>query len=283
MVNTIGIGFSRTGSTWLSRCLEEHPEICFSKEKETHFFNLDARFNEGVDSYHSYFDCGDEKVVAEFTAVYTRDSEKVAERIHAYNPKTKLLVMLRNPADRAFSNYIYRKSRVGGYESFEKAVEENDQIVQEGLYAKHLAPFFELFPIEQFIFVVQEESRKNPKETIQEVYGELGIDSQFIPSCIGREVNASKDHAYKLPWLQHAIQRTRMAVHKSKLLGPIRNLVKFFGVTKIISNVQKANEAKGEAKEEMLESTRSKLLKYYAEDIQSLEEKTGLNLDIWKR
>jgi len=283
MVNAIGVGFSRTGSTWLSRCLSDHPNICFSKEKETHFFNLDTRFSEGVESYHSYFECGDEKITAEFTAVYARDSEKVATRIHAYNPHAKIIVMLRNPVDRAFSNYMYRKSRVGGYKTFEEAIEEKDSIIEEGLYAKHLAPFLKLFPLEQFIFVIQEESRMYPKVVIKKVYKKLGVDSNFVPPCIGKEINASKNHVYKIPWLQHVIQRLRMYVHKSKMLHSVRNLLKAVGFTKMIACIQKANEAKRCSEEKISTSAREYLLKYYSNDTAKLEEVTGISLDIWKK
>jgi len=284
MINFIGIGFSRTGSTWLSRCLAEHPDICFSKDKETHFFNLDPRYAEGSSLYESYFDhCKNESVQGEFTAVYARESEKVAPRIYEYASDVKLLVMLRNPVERAFSNYMYRKTRVGGYKSFEDVVEKNDPIIQEGFYMEHLKPFLKLFSKEQFIFIVQEESRKDPKGVIKEVYSQLGVDSSFEPSCVGREINASKDHVYKLPWLQHAIQRVRMFVHRSKILGPVRNIAKTVGLTKIISRIQQANGTKGKVQERMLEETRVKLMRHYLKDIEELETVTGLNLQIWKK
>tara|TARA_B100000745_G_scaffold292684_2_gene233836 strand:+ start:4740 stop:5597 length:858 start_codon:yes stop_codon:yes gene_type:complete len=285
MVNVIGIGFSRTGSTWLSKCLEEHPEICFSKEKETHFFNLDARYKEGIDAYHANFDCADEKVVAEFTAVYTREGEKVAPRIHAYNPDARLLVMLRNPAERAFSNYTYRKARVGGQGAFIDIVKEKGDLINEGLYAKHLAPFFNLFPKKQFVFIIQEESRENPRAIIQEVYESLGVDASFTPSCIGKEINASKDHAYYLAWFQHGIQHIRVFMHKSIIFAPLRTFAKISGITKSIAYLQHLNarSTKTAWKESIDPALKKELMEYYEEDIRVLEKNISRTLDIWRK
>ena len=106
----IGIGVQKSATSWVFQSLIEHPEIQAGKEKEINFFNFKYQYG-----YHWYqnrfFDS--ELLTGEFSTQYFWD-KNVPERIYQFNPDIKLILCLRNPVDRAFSQHQHeiRKNRV---------------------------------------------------------------------------------------------------------------------------------------------------------------------------
>ena len=103
MVDFIGIGAQRSGTSWVYACLYEHPEICIPI-KEIHFFSR-PRYENGTLWYEEHFaTCGVGKRCGEFSTSYLY-SDVTAERIHKHYPEVKILAILRNPITRALSQY----------------------------------------------------------------------------------------------------------------------------------------------------------------------------------
>lgn len=105
------IGAQKAGTTALFHYLKMHPNIKASNPKEIHFFNCDNRFARGYDFYHSFFPqktSGTDKTF-EASGSYLAHG-RAPERIFKYNPALKLIVLVRDPAERAFSAWnMYRK------------------------------------------------------------------------------------------------------------------------------------------------------------------------------
>ena len=102
-VNFIGVGAQKSGTSWIYACLYEHPEIC-APIKEIHFFSR-PRYEKGIAWYEKQFDrCAVEKLRGEFSTSYLYTPEAAA-RIHAAYPDAKIIAVLRNPIDRAYSQY----------------------------------------------------------------------------------------------------------------------------------------------------------------------------------
>lgn len=101
------IGAQKAGTTSLFKYLVSHPKIVTPKQKELHFFEQDNAYQSGIDFYHSFFPLRSEVGPGQITCEATpyMHTPIAVERIHAYNPDLKLIVMLRNPVDRAFSQY----------------------------------------------------------------------------------------------------------------------------------------------------------------------------------
>ncbi len=103
MVDFIGVGAQKSGTSWAYACLYEHPEIC-APVKEIHFFSR-PRYEEGKEWYEGHFKkCEEGLLRGEFSTSYLY-SEESPERIHACYPNAKLIAILRNPIDRAYSQY----------------------------------------------------------------------------------------------------------------------------------------------------------------------------------
>lgn len=109
--NFLGVGASKSATSWVHTCMEEHPEIFVPSEKEIHFFNYN--YEKGFDWYESFFHEGiGKKAIGEISGYLITPG--VPQRIYDYNPDMRLLFFLRNPIDRAYSHYCMdlRSARV---------------------------------------------------------------------------------------------------------------------------------------------------------------------------
>src|SRR6266850_2345695 len=100
-------GAQKAGTTALHYLLSKHPNITMGDQQEMHFFDDDEKFAGGVDYdlLHRHFPrIGRSTIAGECTPSYLY-WKPAAERIWQYNPKIKLLVLLRNPIDRAFAQW----------------------------------------------------------------------------------------------------------------------------------------------------------------------------------
>jgi len=100
------IGAMKSGTTTLHNILRQHSQIFLPPEKEIHYFDIDKNYTKGLDYYASFFnDAKRYQLIGEITPRYIWNSQ-IAQRIAKdLGTKTKLIAILRNPADRAFSHY----------------------------------------------------------------------------------------------------------------------------------------------------------------------------------
>ena len=118
LVDFIGIGVQKSATTWMYSMLTSHPEIKGAKgglkNKEVNFFN--RSYFLGFDWYNNKFEFGDH-IVGEFSTLYFPECS-VPERVYKYNPDIKLILIVRNPIDRAFSQHKFQfmKNRLSDYQ-----------------------------------------------------------------------------------------------------------------------------------------------------------------------
>ncbi len=192
------IGTQKGGTTSLFACLKQHPEVAMSRQKEAHFFN--THFEKGLIWYKRFFPFKNSKKIAgEVTPCYMYHPQ-AAERMKAILPNVKLIVMLRNPIDRAYSGYIMgREFGWDDTETFEAALEQEEHYkilkiktlqdnpkyyseaqdrlfyLERSKYYSQLKLWFKYFKREQFLFIKSENFFKNPKNELTKVYDFLSI------------------------------------------------------------------------------------------------------------
>jgi len=175
-------GAPRSGTTWIYELLNKHPEIYMAKpvRPEPKFFLVDDLYERGFSYYQSTWFNGLEpgRMAGEKSTNYL-ENPAVAARINQHLPHVKLIFILREPADRAFSNY--RWSVMNGYETHDFATalsleEERERTLaahlrfvrphayfSRGLYAELLKPFFSLFSQKQILCLRYEDLRDQPE------------------------------------------------------------------------------------------------------------------------
>lgn len=191
-VSLLGIGAPKAGTSWIARCLDEHPEIAIPK-KEINFFN--KNYEKGLDYYHQFFKNFPKsyKAVGEFSPNYLCDP-RAAKRIFEYNPDIRLIVILRNPIDRAFSHFLH-EVRAGQAELKKGLIHEmktHKEYLLHGFYAKHLEPYLRYFGVEKMKVLVYEEIIQEPLKHMKTIYQFLKVDKDFIPSSLTKKINETR-------------------------------------------------------------------------------------------
>ena len=196
LVNTFIVGAGKSGTSWINSCFIEHPDIFVSYVKENNFFS--SHYEKGIDFYKKNFlNVANEKIIADVSPQYMYH-EKVAERIHNYNSKAKILFVLRNPIDRAFSHFKMER-RYGNlssnitYEILNNKTSLSKQILEMGMYGKHILRYQNLFPSNQIHYFYYDDLKKNPKKFLKEIFSTLSVDKTFIPSIINTTYHVTRN------------------------------------------------------------------------------------------
>ncbi len=187
-------GAMRSGTTALNSYLRQHPEVGVSSDKETHFF--DRNFDNGLDWYRSLFpEEGKFRAIGEATPNYMF-SPMALDRIKETLPDVKLVVMLRNPIDRAYSHYWHDRARGKIEGEFEENVarelDNADQAlsyIARGRYRAQIENILKRFPSTALHVEVFEDILDRPDDLYSSVCRFIGVDDSFRPESLGAPVN----------------------------------------------------------------------------------------------
>ncbi len=203
-VNII-IGAQRSGTTYLCKLLDQHPEICMSQpmRPEPKFFlnidEIDKGKRHYLDKY--FFDRQNGQVLVEKSTSYI-ESIDAGKRIKKMFPDAKVLTILRNPVNRAISNYIFSKKHGLETRSLEGVFIEGKPLprldfvtsvspfdyIKRGQYIDYLYDYINLFGNKNIKIVIFEKLIGNLKE-IQDVYSFFEIDNKYIPENLDKKIN----------------------------------------------------------------------------------------------
>jgi len=218
-------GAMRCGTTSLNGYLREHPQVAVSQPKEVHFFDL--HYDEGLEWYRGHFpEPGPAVAIGEATPDYLYHQEAVA-RIAASIPEVKLIVMLRNPVDRAYSHYWHNRSRGRETLGFEAALDAEPGRLAEGpeprrifsyadkgRYRAQVERVYATVPPQRVLVRTFEELERNPAAVFVDTCRFLGIDDGFRPANLGEAINAYVE--FRSPRLRDVAKR---------LPGPLRTII----------------------------------------------------------
>lgn len=131
--NLFILGAAKCGTTTLHNHLSKIPEICMSKPKEPFFF--EAYFDKGLEFYRrNYFRHWNGEPIVGESRHRNLIQPYVPERLHKTNPDAKLLVMVRDPAERAYSHWYHNYSRLSEPLRFRDAIREDHARIDRGLF-----------------------------------------------------------------------------------------------------------------------------------------------------
>lgn len=208
-------GVQKGGTTALFDYLGEEPGLSLSREKEVHFFDDETRDWAAPDyaAYHAAFAPFDGRPRGEATPIYLYWRGSL-ERIAAYNPDIKLIVVLRDPVERAWSHWKMEYARGAETRPFAWCVREGRgrlfeaepwgfhrefSYVERGFYGEQLERALALFPREQVLVLRAEELRADPGTTMDALRAFLGLPAGPAPHPravhVGREMDYGGDLA----------------------------------------------------------------------------------------
>jgi len=198
------IGAYKSGTTSLYRYLGQHPQIYVSPIKEPSFFafgasghsDSSAAFRKSTKTLAEY-----EQLFAHaegFSAIGDVSPEYMTSRIAARNihnrvPHAKLIAILRNPIERAYSDFLmYRRDGLEPECDFSKALDlqstralsadPTGHYVSTGFYGSQLARYYDAFPSSQIKVVLMDELEADALQTLSHIFSFLSVDPAFVPA-----------------------------------------------------------------------------------------------------
>jgi hypothetical protein len=287
--NFFVIGAYKSGTTSLYQYLSQHPQVFVPRVKEPNYFAFAAAgqdgntpaFRKSVRTRAEYESLYEE--ATHFAAVGDVSPEYMtspiaAQMIRQNVPHAKLIAILRNPVERAYSDYLmYRRDGIEQLTDFAKALEMQAErasksdptgyYISTGFYGEQLARYYEIFPAAQIkVFLMDELQSKGPR-TLSQMFGFLGVDPAFVPTDLTIYNRSGVASNYLL---------NRLFQYRSVIAPLARRLVP--GAWR--ARVRQGLEARLN-KPPLQPAIREFLVETYRTDVRLLERLTGLSCRHW--
>jgi len=277
------VGAPKAGTTSLHYYLNEHPEILMSSVKEPDFFSDKEIVDQGLyygttrintsQKYHNLFqEKKDAKIFGESSVSYLFYPE-VPKRIKEYNTDAKIIIMLRNPVDRAFSHYLmdFRLGLLS--DEFEDVFNKKEglkfqQYFLLGNYYSQVKRYYAEFSKENVHIIWYSDFKKDAEKEIQKVFKFIGIDLDY-------KVNFETVHnSFSMP-KNKIIRKIYSVIWLRKLLS--------FLLPSTFVRFTKSTLFKKRSKPKITTESSKTFTEYYLDDICKLEELLSINLSEWKK
>ncbi|MDJ0713346.1 MAG: sulfotransferase [Prochloraceae cyanobacterium] len=291
MPNFLIVGAAKAGTTALHAYLKQHPKIYMSSQKETNFFALegetvnfqgpgDKETNDfsmvSLPVYQAEFKgVTNEVAIGESSPLYLY-SPKAPERIRAHLSNVRLIIILRNPVERAYANFLHlirddrepHKDFTQALQDEPKRIEENWEwfwhYIQIGYYAKQIQRYYHIFDRSQIGIYLYEDFRKNPVALLQDIFGFLNVDDTFVPDM---KIRPNKSGMPKNQFFHQLLTKP----------NPIKTALKPLFPAVLRQKIQHSNLVKPEISPEV----RQQLSALYREDILNCQDLIDRDLSHW--
>jgi len=304
--NFLIIGAPKAGTTSLYFYLKQHPQIYMCPIKEPDFFSWEGategplttfgriqlpQYSTDWEAYCALFkDAGDALAIGDVSPTYLYHP-KAPERIEKYLPNVKMVAVLRNPVDRAYSEYLMAvRDGIETARSFAEALELGEKRAAEGgwahwyhykrigLYGEQLERYYRLFSKDQIKVFLFEDLQQEPLRVLRDIFTFLGVDPDFVPNI------SQKHNPYGVPrfrWLQQWLLRPSKL--KNIFLTPIRLTVPEAKRKELLIRILRDWNIKSLPRPKLDPELRKQLVEYYRKDIFKLQDLIGRDLSHWLR
>jgi hypothetical protein len=309
--NFLIIGAARSGTTSLYTYLKEHPEIYMSPVKEASFFCLNGKplDYQGpgdkativqnsfyyLKDYESLFkNVKNEKAIGEASPMYMYYAKKTIPCIKRYIPNVKLIAILRNPVERAYSAYslMFSSGKDFGLPrepcaDFGEALEAEEQRINMnwgwiyhykkcGFYYSQLKYYYKNFNKNQIRIYLYEDLKARPRRLLEDIFDFLEVNKKFRPKL--NQVKRSKPGKIVRLHFFHSML-TKSNISRSFLRILSKPFISFDTRQKIRNSLIGFNLKK--YKPPLTEEVRKKLLNTYRDDILRLQKLINRDLSGW--
>ena len=290
--NFIVIGAMKAATTSLYTYLKQHPEIFMTKVKEPMFFNNYKQKNDykiigakktniyKLNQYLELFDdASDETAIGEASPSYIYNHQ-APSLIKEKLPDVKIIAILRQPTDRAYSNFLHaRRAGKEPLSSFEDSIKEEDRRIEDnwsplyhyinkGYYTKQLERYYSVFPQDKIKVILFEDIVKSPQKTIRDIFEFLKVDL-YQEIDFSNKANVSGDPKGILGWI---VKKMRFYnIMPGNLLSRLPSFMRFFLYKLAYSNPKKMDK----------DLRKNITNRYYLDEIKKLEKMIDRDLSHW--
>jgi hypothetical protein len=286
-VDIVIAGVQKAATSSLQVYIGQHPEVITHDEREFSFFVQDEEYNKGYEKiYQEYFPGAGESKKILIKNVGIIFWEDAMQRLREHNPHTKIILVLRNPADRAYSAYWYAKLLGREKETtFEKALRASDgkmfnkesraitAYFERGNYTAQLKTLYKYFKPAQVKIILFENLIRQPQNLFDDLFKFCEISNTYRP-IIDKKLKGSS--AQRFEWIAYLSnqQNSFRKIARELIPGRIRKNMRM-----------KLNELnkKEFTPPKMSEETRQELIEYYRPMVNELITLTGLDLSHWNK
>lgn len=295
--NFLIIGTAKAGTSSLYHYLNQHPQIYMSPVKEPRFFAPELYTEHRKDPYRSgakehrdapmsfeeycqlFEGAVDEVALGEATTEYLY-MPKAPERIQRHIPEAKLIAILRDPAERAFSAFCYQWRDGCEKLTFEQALAAEPQRIaehkwwpgwhykQSGFYYQQLTRYFQVFDPGQIKVYLHDELSADPTTVVKDIFRFIGVEDDFTPTFTRKNVSGIPQNRF----LHSLMTRD----------NPLKAAVKPFlpdGLRQRVS--QNIHQKNMQAKPTLSPEIRHALVEDYRPDILNLQALLQRDLSKW--
>lgn len=270
-------GAQKSGTTALHHLLAQHPAVFMPRTpQELHFFDFEENYAKGLDWYSRFFEDASSADAIGQTSPQYLFLPQVPQRMRDNIPNAKLIFILRDPVDRAYSHYWHQVRKGRESLSFERAIEEEAKRTAEGFknlcrfsytargfFARQVARFCDVFDRDQILLIRTEDLRRDAGAALNMCYDHIGV-SPLGSDIVARSKNIQRNQA-RIPRVR-AIQR---------LTSPMRETF-----PRLVKLVERANLG-NKAYPRMQPETRSLLRKLFETDVSELRTLYGVDTEGW--
>lgn len=289
--NFLIVGAAKSGTTAIHTYLQQHPQVYMTPEKETNFFAFEGEFlnfqgpgDEAINhfsitdlsTYQAEFkEVTKQKAIGEACPLYLY-SEKAPKKINFYLPNVRIIVILRNPIDRAYANFLHLvrddrepcKDFAEALEAEKKRIEANWEwfwhYIQLGYYGAQLQRYYTIFDRSQIAVYLYEDLCQQPLDLLRNIFSFLDIDDLFLPDLT---IRPNKSGMPKNLLFHQFLTKP----------NPIKTLLKPLFPAKIRQKIQHQNLVTPTISPE----TRAHLIHLYREDILKCQDLIDRDLSAW--
>jgi hypothetical protein len=292
--NFIIAGAPKAGTTSLYRYLAQHPQIFLPNAKEPMFFcGYERNFvgptsdwynthmvNEPQDYLALFADAAENVLSGEASTDYL-SCPKAAARIKAWNPDAKIIIILRNPIDRAYSEHMSLVKKMCEDVSFLKSIELEEQRitkgytpyfwhVKRGLYYEAIKRYFDCFDRKNILIFLYSELNQAAKQVVESIFSFLDVENISIDTTERFNVSGRPKSKF--------LQRLFLSKRKRYFSGIARTFIRNDEVRgKLRRSIMLSNLDKPQLKNHEFVYLRD----IFYEDIMKLQELLQIDLSDW--
>jgi hypothetical protein len=296
-VNFLVVGAAKSGTTALHEILKRHPRLCLPRIKETNFFALAGEqvdFQGPLDDYtinrfsitdweeyQAQFATSNSALKGEVCPLYLyspKASQEIARRV----PNARIIIILRNPVDRAYSNYLHLVRDGRETLSFFEALGQEEErismnwewfwhIKRQGYYSAQVQRYLDTFPAHQVKVFIYEHFFSEAQNGLREMLEFIGLDGKDAGPVSAR-YNVSGRPVHWVRPIYDLLMRPGLINHSLRAVLP--ELLR--------KNLSSGFKRLVVRHESMDDEIREKLYQEYARDIDTLEGIIGQSLSVWR-
>lgn len=283
------VGVQKAGTTSIYNYLQAHPQVYMSPVKETNFLEKDweniAPENQNkngiitIEKYVQLFaGVRDEIAIGEASPNYLFHYESSAFRIKKYVPHAQLIVVLRNPVERAYSDYLMHIRDAIGYRPLAEQIRfsaNKSFIIRKGFYYTPLKYYLDRFSSEQIKVFLYDDLCQDSQKFMAEMYNYIGVDPNFSVDT-SKRVQTAKIPKNKT--INNLLQRQNLvrtvAAKILKTVMPLKTRQELRGRLLNLNSQSKKDAP-------LSIEDRQRLIELYREDVLKLQDLINRDLSAW--